>query len=98
EGMGEPALQLVAGQLARAPPAVDGVEVVIATLQRAAEPAHEFVARPGACVRTDSRRRRRHSSTSIPSSATSIPAPSTWVRSREARLRIGFVLLMCTSM
>src|SRR5207247_4371311 len=97
EAVGNPELQLVARQLTVVHTAVEGMKVVIALLEHVAELADEFVTRPGAGVGTDPRRRRRHSSTSMPSSATSIPAPSTWARSLEERLRMGFVLLMCTS-
>src|SRR4029077_11680 len=84
-----PELQLVAGQLPAVHPLIEWMQVMVATLQHAAQPAHEVVCRTR-------RGGRAHSSNSMASSPTTIPAASTAARSDEPGLRIGFVLLICT--
>src|SRR6266516_3472578 len=80
EAVRHPELQLLAGQLAPVHPLVEGMQVVVAAFQHAAQPTDQHA----------------HSSNSIASSPTTMPAASTRARSAELRHRIGFVLLMCT--
>src|SRR5881628_2891965 len=89
EAVRHPQLQLGARQLAPVHPLVEGVEVVVAALEHAAQPIHQAAGRMRAHLYT-------HSSNSMASSPTRMPAASTRVRSAELRHRIGFVLLMWT--
>src|SRR3989442_1610901 len=82
EPVRHPKLERLARQLAAVHPLVEGMEVVIAALEHGPQPGGEVVA---------------HSSNSIASSPTTIPAASTCARSDELRHSRGFVLLMCTS-
>src|SRR5881628_2917663 len=90
EAVRHPQLQLGARQLAPVHPLVEGVEVVVAALEHAAQPTHQAVGRMRAHLYA-------HSSNAIASSPTTMPAASTRARSAELRHRIGFVLLMWTS-
>src|SRR3989442_1067898 len=70
EAVRYPQLELSARQLARVHAPVEGMEVMIAPLEHVAETAHEIVPRPRPCLRRRPRRRRGHSSNSMPSSPT----------------------------
>src|SRR5437899_6647246 len=87
EAVCHPQLQLLARQLTPVHPLVEGVEVVVAALQDAAQTADQPVHRWRPHLHA-------HSSNSIASSPTTMPAAATCARSAEVRHRIGFVLLM----
>src|SRR2546426_5740275 len=86
EAIRHPQLQLLARQLAAVHALVEGVEVVVAALQHGAQPADQLVHRGRGQLHA-------HSSNSIASSPTTMPAASTRARSAELRHRIGLVLL-----
>src|SRR5919204_142807 len=95
EAVGDPALKLLACQLAGVHPHVEAVEVVVPRPLRS-QALDELVRRPRL------RRARTipggdpHSSSSRPSYATSAPARRTASRSGESSRSTGLVLLMCT--